>query len=398
MEIKTPSVFLYICFMDGKYQYFYGDTLIEYPFDVTDRDKYIVFTCAKDEDEYIIEWVDHYLNLGFDKIIICDNNDEDTLSNILSDYISSGSVEIFKCTFFKNFQVGICDMFLRASNFKWCAFFDCDEFLEINDSHSSIKDFLDTIELDCLFVNWLNMSNCGELVKKDGDVQERFTYPFQPVTMCKENIYGKCIIRGGLPDTYSFSCNMHKPVKLDGNDFDVSYGGYYVEGQRCDMYGTPLRYKRCYLKHYYTKSFEEFLKKEKRGYPDGTSLKINLDTFGYYSTEKYDISRLVQSSTLNVDNFNGVAESTYDYKLIKVVNKGNVFALFYYCILLLYKRKDVVVFVDCDINDELYNVLFSISFNNGNKIILNMDEHSFERTVYKYSKDNNYYFSIIEAL
>ena len=61
----------------------------EIPLDETDKEKYLVFTCAKNEDKYLIEFVEHYLNLGFDKIIIADNNDEPTILELLDDYIKN---------------------------------------------------------------------------------------------------------------------------------------------------------------------------------------------------------------------------------------------------------------------------------------------------------------------
>ena len=36
--------------------------------DLNDSDKYVVCTCAKNENDYIIEFIEHYINLGFDKI------------------------------------------------------------------------------------------------------------------------------------------------------------------------------------------------------------------------------------------------------------------------------------------------------------------------------------------
>ena len=37
--------------------------------DPADKDKYIVCTCARGENDYIVEYVEHYLNLDFDKIL-----------------------------------------------------------------------------------------------------------------------------------------------------------------------------------------------------------------------------------------------------------------------------------------------------------------------------------------
>ena len=30
---------------------------------------------AKNEEPYLKEWIEYHANLGFDKIIVCDNND-----------------------------------------------------------------------------------------------------------------------------------------------------------------------------------------------------------------------------------------------------------------------------------------------------------------------------------
>ena len=100
--------------------------------DESDKDKYIVFACAKSEDDYIVEWVEHNLSIGFDKVIIADNNDDSSiLSSILSKYIENGTVQLFNCSGIKGFQLYIYNMFLNESNYKWCAYFDCDELIVV---------------------------------------------------------------------------------------------------------------------------------------------------------------------------------------------------------------------------------------------------------------------------
>lgn len=49
------------------------------------------------EGKYLQEWVGHYLSLGFDLVIICDNNqlsDNEDVTEILSDYIKDKKVII----------------------------------------------------------------------------------------------------------------------------------------------------------------------------------------------------------------------------------------------------------------------------------------------------------------
>ena len=133
---------------DNFYKDFYEVRLKEdlfsrlYHKDESDIDKYLVFTCARNENDYIVEWVEHYLKMGFDKIIICDNNSDNAIETILKKYIEEGTVEIFDFRNCSSFQVQTYSIFARYGNYKWCAYFDCDEFLELN-CYSNIKEFLD---------------------------------------------------------------------------------------------------------------------------------------------------------------------------------------------------------------------------------------------------------------
>ena len=55
----------------------------------------IVVSCPiKNDNEYLIEFVEHYLNLGFNAIYLYDNNDDDSIipSEILASYINDGKV------------------------------------------------------------------------------------------------------------------------------------------------------------------------------------------------------------------------------------------------------------------------------------------------------------------
>ena len=124
--------------------------------DDSDKDKYIVCTCAKNENDYIVEFVKHYLDLDFDKIIICDNNDDNSIEIVLKEFIDNGQVEIFNCRGFDSFQVQFYTMFSNYGNYKWCAYYDADEFLELG-IYTSIKDFLNTIpeDIDGVCFNWL---------------------------------------------------------------------------------------------------------------------------------------------------------------------------------------------------------------------------------------------------
>ena len=85
-----------------------GDNYI-FDKDPSDIDKYVVMTCAKNEEDYIVEWIEHYLGLGFDKLFIVDNNDvgNDGLINKIQGYVDRGVVQVFDCRGHYSVQVGI---------------------------------------------------------------------------------------------------------------------------------------------------------------------------------------------------------------------------------------------------------------------------------------------------
>ena len=65
-----------------------------------------IITSAKFEECYIEEWVQYHLNIGFDKIIINDNNPKDYPYNptdILKKYIDNGQVIVER--YYDSFEI-----------------------------------------------------------------------------------------------------------------------------------------------------------------------------------------------------------------------------------------------------------------------------------------------------
>lgn len=116
--------------------------------------KVYIITSAKYEECYIEEWVQYHLNIGFDKIIINDNNPKDykyQLKDILKKYIDEGKViiERYYDTHNKNDvdEQLIPNAYYWLYNkykdeFDWFAKLDIDEYLEIPETNNDIKKFL----------------------------------------------------------------------------------------------------------------------------------------------------------------------------------------------------------------------------------------------------------------
>jgi hypothetical protein len=60
------------------------------------KDEIIMSTIVKDEDNFIKTWIDYHLNLGISRFIIYDNSSNNTLCDVLDDYIQSNIVLLIK--------------------------------------------------------------------------------------------------------------------------------------------------------------------------------------------------------------------------------------------------------------------------------------------------------------
>ena len=125
---------------------------------------------AKNEDDYIQEWVDYHLKLGFDDIFIYQNN---WRSNIVSNqvHLIPFDGEAKQMTSYNDF---IQNNYL---NYEWAAFIDVDEFIVLK-KHCTIKDFIfDYQTFNCISVNWYFFGNNGHetIIENNYNNIERFT-------------------------------------------------------------------------------------------------------------------------------------------------------------------------------------------------------------------------------
>ena len=370
----------------------------EYRFnkDVSDREKFIVFTCAKNEDEYLCEWIEHYLSIGFDKIIIADNNDAETLPYLLSKYIDKGVVEIFDCRGLSEFQLYIYNMFLNEGNYKWCAYFDCDEFLEIN-IHKDIKEFLNNIEENCVLIHWLVFGSNGQINKIDGDVQSRFKLPVSPVPFFKENMYVKPIIRGGISGYKMI--DTHAPLNYNGDKYNI--GGEVVVDYASHVY-YPVRYRYAYIKHYYTKSFNEWMtKKTKRGWPDEMPKILKESNYFILQNDSlFPASKFYSGLFVDNDHFAKLCEgenfksATEKYNIFDFrASTKNVYSLLLYVFTFLHNvTGKVAMLPNGCVDDTLYAYIMEYAFETGNKVFLPKNDGEKWQIFAKYTTCNDGYY------
>ena len=235
--------------------------------------KIAVCVIGRLENLYAVEFVEHYKQLGVDKIFVYDNNhkDEEYFEDVLMDYINSGFVEVIN---WRDRMVCQLDAYQDCydrfnKDFDWMCFFDFDEFLHIN-FNFNMKSLLSSNiyeNFEIIHVNWLCYGDSDLVYYDPRPLSERFTKFIVPLDFQSSglvaNSHVKSIIRGGLhvewtntphtPDNVLKCCN---PI---GEEQDSK-----------SPFAHPYNFYLMYIKHYTTKTLDEYYKiKRRRGYPDG---------------------------------------------------------------------------------------------------------------------------------
>jgi hypothetical protein len=113
------------------------------------KDEIIFSTLVKNEDAYILQWIDYYMKLGVNRFIIYDNSTESTLAERLKQCIEDKVVFLINWTFPYNLKAQPTQQnhsIYAFQNSKYIGLFDIDEYINIqNKSMNTINVFLDYI-------------------------------------------------------------------------------------------------------------------------------------------------------------------------------------------------------------------------------------------------------------
>ena len=211
---------------------------------------------AKDENDYINEWLDWHINIGFEHFYIYDNGstvpiekDADEKFKPFCTFIDfSGEHENTQLDCYRDAIVNYGD------NVKWFAFIDADEFIRPVNGENINELLKEFNEYDGVYIRWVTY-NANGLYKKDSRPQrERFTKvsdhtPLKPI--------GKSIIQPSK-------------IKLMSVHFPTGHIGQYniVDSNKRRMRNAFSEFSdndRIVVDHYFTRSYEEWLEKAKRG-------------------------------------------------------------------------------------------------------------------------------------
>ena len=241
---------------------------------------------ARQEEVYFKEWIEHHLNIGIEHIYIYDNNDEDGLEDFLKGKLSEedfSKIEVIPWHEPMEFQQhqALNHCVTKVKNeVKWLLSIDLDElfFLE-----KPMKEFLDEFSYASqVYFSWESIGADGQLHYEDKPVKERFKQRFN----CTDSWQGKIMFR---PERLK-QWQVHAAKIAKGKTVNVLHNEIIVPDSFANIYEIA------WVKHYFTKSLEEWTWKMERGCADhlyfrkyALFFEINPDLREYYDPNALQI-------------------------------------------------------------------------------------------------------------
>ena len=268
---------------------------------------------ARHENRYLKDFINYYKSIGIDHFIIGDNNDitnDEDIQSLVNELKMNDFVTVInakKDTTHKmelDIQVEFYDFAYKefSQYFDWLCYFDVDEYFEVlpHFSENNIKEYIKKMIQNCesnfnlspemIQVGWKIYDDNNHLFYEDKPVYERFTNLSNNIhhnRMWRNVFCGKCIVKSNIPDLYFV--DMHVASGRNHNLITTFNGGenYSINN---DM-GQLFIFKDAILKHYYSKSLEEFVTRRLFDKTSYTSLDIDHCIEDYFAINERTLEK-----------------------------------------------------------------------------------------------------------
>lgn len=227
---------------------------------------------AKWEDYYLKEWLDYNQKLGFDKVLMYQNDWECKLDHpILEKGVCNGN----------SIQVPLYNQVLNDNTeYDWLAFIDCDEFIVLK-KHNNIKELIEEYKdkTNVIGLNWFFYGNLG-IESRQGDSL------LKPFKMRSKTIdqHIKVIVNARSGE------RMILPHNTSGTAMDTNgkiFQGPFNPNGPSDV---------AYINHYHNKTKEDWELRCKRG-------RVDCPLQHDYSTWEREINMNNEVEDLSAYNF-----------------------------------------------------------------------------------------------
>lgn len=239
---------------------------------------------AKNEADYIAEWVIYHKIIGVNHIYLYDNDSTDNMKQKIQPFINEGFVTLIPIHGLKKQLIAYNNSLKKYGKlYRYMAFIDCDEFI-IPLQNRKITDIIDCVltkdkNAGGIAINWCMYGSSGHKVKPTGLLTENFVWHSRP--------YGgkgnECIKSIVIPDCVKKFASPHFPI------FKIGFYNIDVFNRPVFSWKNTLReYKYLRINHYFTKSLEQWIKRRALGKADlGIDDKRTIDEF--YEHDNNDV-------------------------------------------------------------------------------------------------------------
>lgn len=211
-----------------------------------------VCAIARDEDHLLRPWTAHHLLIGFERIVIFDNESAVPIRETLADYVDAGLVEVIDFPGRQFPQLSAYNSYLAdlGDLARWTAFIDLDEFI-VPKAERDINLFLTEYERFAgLGIHWRVFGSCGRLSRPEAIAPA--AYP----NVIRKSPHIKSVVQNSLVER-----------ALSPHHFRFKEGSCCVNEDRIPVVG-PRSYhtsRLVQINHYYYQSQQDFAAKIERG-------------------------------------------------------------------------------------------------------------------------------------
>lgn len=214
------------------------------------------FTLIKDEQRYLDEWIEHNLNIGFDKIVLYEefNSSPHDVSKYGNKVILLKTPDCYnddeKAKFYKHTfrQHPVYDHFNRVyrSECDWFCFMDVDEFIEIDDVRTIIDE-----NYDQLIMKFKYYSYSGYIAD-----------PYPGKIYSVKNTYTE-VLADKTTDKIAHLGFVWKSLERSASEllFAKSEDAYNIPHCMIDINHEKSKFTDVRLAHYWTRSLDEYIYK-----------------------------------------------------------------------------------------------------------------------------------------
>jgi hypothetical protein len=236
---------------------------------------------AKNEAPYLVEWIAYYRTLGFDEVIVYENNSDDNSADLLRKLAAAGKVIHRPWTLGRNESPQITaytDAFQRART-DWMLFVDADEFLVLHNA-ATVNEFLAPLdarpEVTSIGVNWRIFGDSHQAESDGRPVTERFILAAEPDFVVNSHLKSFTRVNALRNMVHMHACDTTgQMVHPSGKPLTMPHWGL----------SETIELNVAQVNHYYTKTLAEYQKKKQRG--QGGAGENNPELKYWYNDESF---------------------------------------------------------------------------------------------------------------